>query len=53
MPTPQENSFFVEQASCLLLTMVQHMSLIDIARIASLEQAGCLFHKNYWKGLIN
>ncbi|MCC3413526.1 MULTISPECIES: hypothetical protein [unclassified Microcoleus] len=25
MPTPQQNSFFVEQASCLLLKIVQHM----------------------------
>ncbi|MEG3981206.1 hypothetical protein QUA08_10560 [Microcoleus sp. T3B2] len=31
MPVPQENSFFVEQASCLfiksLLRMVQHFSI--------------------------
>jgi hypothetical protein len=26
MPTPQENSLFVEQASCLFLIMVQHLS---------------------------
>ena len=26
MPVPQENSFFVERASCPFLTMVQHMS---------------------------
>jgi len=26
--------------------------IIDISRKASLEQAGCLFHKNYWRGLI-
>ncbi|CAA9352782.1 hypothetical protein AVDCRST_MAG84-2955, partial [uncultured Microcoleus sp.] len=25
MPTPQENALFVEQASCLFLTMVQHL----------------------------
>ncbi|MEG4292824.1 hypothetical protein Q5692_11420 [Microcoleus sp. C2C3] len=27
MPVPQENLSFVEQASCLLLTMVQDISL--------------------------
>ncbi|MEG3972601.1 hypothetical protein QUA00_34045 [Microcoleus sp. T2B6] len=27
MPVPQENLYFVEQASCLLLTMVQDISL--------------------------
>ncbi|MEG4989934.1 hypothetical protein QUB08_29965 [Microcoleus sp. BR0-C5] len=27
MPVPQENLFFVEQASCLLLTMVQSLSM--------------------------
>ncbi|MEG4990017.1 hypothetical protein QUB08_30400 [Microcoleus sp. BR0-C5] len=27
MPVPQENLSFVEQASCLLLTMVQDVSL--------------------------
>ena len=26
MPVPQENSFFVERASCPFLTMVQHLS---------------------------
>ncbi|MEG4346955.1 hypothetical protein QUB70_27295 [Microcoleus sp. A003_D6] len=26
MPIPQSNSFFVEQASCLFLKMVQYMS---------------------------
>ncbi|MEG4484310.1 MULTISPECIES: hypothetical protein [unclassified Microcoleus] len=26
MPVPQENSLFVEQASCLFLTMVQDVS---------------------------
>ena len=26
LPTPQENSLFVEQASCLFLTMVQHLT---------------------------
>ncbi|WP_445170956.1 hypothetical protein [Microcoleus sp.] len=26
MPVPQENLSFVEQASCLLLTMVQYLS---------------------------
>ena len=25
MPVPQENTLFVEQASCLLLTMVEHL----------------------------
>jgi hypothetical protein len=30
MPVPQENIFFVEQASYLLLTMVQHLSLTDL-----------------------
>ena len=28
MPVPQENSLFVEQASCLFLRMVQDVSLI-------------------------
>ncbi|MEG3905813.1 MULTISPECIES: hypothetical protein [unclassified Microcoleus] len=28
MPVPQENSFFVERASCPLLTMVQDVSFI-------------------------
>ncbi|MEG3929239.1 MULTISPECIES: hypothetical protein [unclassified Microcoleus] len=27
MPVPQENLSFVEQASCLLLTMVQYLSI--------------------------
>ncbi|MEG3983811.1 hypothetical protein QUA08_23895 [Microcoleus sp. T3B2] len=27
MPVPQENSFFVERASCPFLTMVQDVSL--------------------------
>ncbi len=29
MPVPQENSLFVEQASCLFLTRVQHLSNQD------------------------
>ncbi len=28
MPVPQENSLFVEQASCLFLRMVQDVKLI-------------------------
>jgi hypothetical protein len=35
MPVPQENLFIVEQASCLLLTIVQYLSCI-------VEQASCL-----------
>ncbi|EGK84911.1 hypothetical protein MicvaDRAFT_0639 [Microcoleus vaginatus FGP-2] len=30
MPTPQENLLFVEQASCLLLRMMQYVGVIDI-----------------------
>jgi hypothetical protein len=33
MPIPQDNLFFVEQASCLLLTMVQHLSLTNLITI--------------------
>ena len=30
MPTPQEDLFFVEQASCLLWIMLQHLSCTPI-----------------------
>ncbi|MEG4486922.1 hypothetical protein [Microcoleus sp. D2_18a_B4] len=30
MPVPQEMNFIVEQASCLFLTMVQHLSLFKL-----------------------
>jgi hypothetical protein len=33
MPVPQENLFFVEQASCLLLTIMQHLSLTNLITI--------------------
>ncbi|WP_333409628.1 hypothetical protein [Microcoleus sp. T2B6] len=32
MPVPQENSLFVEQASCLFLRIVQHLSCIGIIK---------------------
>ncbi|MBD1884123.1 hypothetical protein [Microcoleus vaginatus] len=33
MPVPQENSLFVEQASCLFLRMVQDVSLYRSPRV--------------------
>jgi hypothetical protein len=33
MPVPQENLSFVEQASCLLLTMVQDVSYQELREI--------------------
>jgi len=30
MPVPQENSLFVEQASCLFLRMVQDVSYLQL-----------------------
>ncbi|MEG5003664.1 hypothetical protein [Microcoleus sp. B5-D4] len=33
MPVPQRIDFLVEQASCLLLTMVQHLSLTNLITI--------------------
>jgi hypothetical protein len=43
MPVPQENSLFVEQASCLFLRMVQDVSLIrDFTRKFTLCGTGIL-----------
>ena len=30
----------------------RHLCLLDISRKASLEQARCLFHNDYWRGLL-
>jgi hypothetical protein len=39
MPVPQENSLFVEQASCLFLRMVQDVRLTGLKQILSPNQA--------------
>jgi hypothetical protein len=38
MPTPQENLFFVEQASCLFLTMVQDLRSIKLTSCTILNK---------------
>ncbi|WP_333484844.1 hypothetical protein [Microcoleus sp. K1-B6] len=37
MPVPQENSLFVEQASCLFLTMVQDVSRSHFLQIQATD----------------
>ncbi|MEG3901737.1 MULTISPECIES: hypothetical protein [unclassified Microcoleus] len=51
MPVPQENSLFVEQASCLfikdLLTIMQHRKMpVPQENSLFVEQASCLFIKD-------
>ncbi|MEG4849485.1 hypothetical protein QUB10_01085 [Microcoleus sp. B5-D4] len=41
MPVPQRVKFLVEQASCLLLTMVQDVSINDIAELGYLKTQQC------------
>jgi len=43
MPVPQENSLFVEQASCLSLRMVQDVSWIGQLLSGHCDRLPCLF----------
>ncbi|WP_445245233.1 hypothetical protein [Microcoleus sp. OTE_8_concoct_300] len=48
MPVPQENLSVVEQASCLLLTMVQDISMNQLfSEVTKLTLAGLMAIPNY------
>ncbi|MCC3501600.1 MAG: hypothetical protein JGK23_01560 [Microcoleus sp. PH2017_19_SFW_U_A] len=36
----------------ICLNLSAPIDLLDLSKKASFEQAGCLFHNNYWKSII-